>query len=180
METGIVVIFPGARYTCQEELLVKCAEKYETAGYHVIKLVYHQIPFKQLATYEEVISLCTPLILAQLKNIDFNAYTDIVFISKSVGTILACYFSEYFSISPNHLFLTPDQETLARIQPSFYVMGLVIGDEDPHIHYEDIVRFANKYNFPFLVIPTAGHNLKPEAESDFDAIRSILPLCKIK
>jgi len=162
MKKSIAVIVPGTGYTCKEELLVGCAKRYESFGYDILKIDFSEIPFIEIETIEKAIETAKTVILRQLKKLDLKNYDDVVFISKSFGTVCAGWLEEYLMIMPQQLFLTPVEEALSYIKKSSRVIGMVVGTEDNHINYNFLKSYCSKRNIPCLVFDGVGHNLKYE------------------
>ena len=162
MTKSIAVIFPGTGYTCEEQLLVGFAKKYESFGYDIVKIDFSGIQFMEIETIREAIEIAKIVILAQLKKIDFKNYHNVVFISKSFGTICAAWLEEYLSIMPQQIFLTPNEETLSYVKESSQVIGMVVGTEDKFMNYNFLKSYCAERNIPCIVFNDVGHNLKYE------------------
>lgn len=181
MKKNIAVIFPGTSYTCEEQLLVGCAKKYEEFGYDIVKIDFSQIPFKEIETIKEAVERAKSIIIAQLNKIDFKSYDNVVFISKSFGTICAGWLEAYLSILPQHIFLTPVKDTLPYVKKSSRVIGMVIGTEDKHMNYNFLKSFCSEKNIPCFVFNGVGHSLKcvnnPEKTNEIN--EQIYNICKV-
>jgi len=132
---NLLVIFPGTGYTCRQPLLVKCAETFSSHGYEVIQLDFSSVPFGQFSSVNQALEIAKPVMLDQLGNIRAENYEDIVFLSKSFGTVCAGWLAKYWDISPRHLYLTPIMEALQYISDPSKVMAMVIGTEDKQMEY---------------------------------------------
>ncbi|MCE5188233.1 MAG: hypothetical protein LLF75_03470 [Eubacteriales bacterium] len=162
MKAGIVVCFPGTGFTCKEALFERCAAKYQSRGYDVVKLDFSHIPFREINTMEEAVTISLRAVKRQLMGIDFRDYENVVWISKSFGTILAVLSQEAFCISPRHLFLTPLPETLTRIPPNTKIIALVLGTQDRFLSGEALAAFCEKQNCCCCLIDGVNHSLKDE------------------
>lgn len=179
MKKSIAVIFPGTGYTCKEQLLVGCAKKYEGFGYDIVKIDFSEIHFREIETIKEATERAKAIILTQLKKINFENYDDVVFISKSFGTICAGWLEEYLSIMPQQLFLTPVEEMLPYIKKSSRIIGMVIGTEDKLMNHNFLKSYCAEKNIHCIVFNGVGHNLKydnyPEKTSEIN--EKIYNLC---
>lgn len=160
MKNGIVVVFPGIAYTCKEKLLVECTQKYLHLGYDIVNLEFSSIQYKEIDTLQEAIERTKPLVLEQVKGIDFEDYKDVIFISKSLGTACASWLETYLNIKPRQFYLTPLPETIENIKSTSNVMGMVIGTEDKYLDYKVMESFCVERKIPYLVIDHVGHSLK--------------------
>ena len=177
-EKGLLVMFPGTGYTCREPLFQLCAARYAKKGYHVLAIDHSHIPFKEIETIEEAMPLVQQAVLDQSAEVDFGLYGDLVFVSKSLGTIPAGWFARERGLSPRHLYLTPVPLALSYVSEQTRVMAMVIGDQDPLMDFREIQRLGGKRHFPCLVIEGVGQNLKAEDETRTAAInKEILDLC---
>jgi hypothetical protein len=181
MKKGLVVIFPGTGYTCRERLLVQISERYRLWGYDIVCLDFSGIPFDQMETFEEAFELAKACILAQTGGLSFGAYGDLVFVSKSFGTVCAGWLAQLSGLSPRQLFLTPVPEAFSYIGRDTHIMGMAIGTKDRHMEFGQVVSFCEEHGAPCVVIPGVGHNLKGkegEYSAETDAINArILTLC---
>ena len=90
----LAIIFPGVGYTCTKPLLYYTASMAAERGYEIIRLDYgqdiHTFHGRTPAELEPIIKLAIKRTLPQLENVPFSEYDDIIFISKSIGTTIAC------------------------------------------------------------------------------------------
>ena len=78
----------------------------DTAGF------FSAVPFHELAGLEEAAERVKPLVLEQLKSIEPSACGDIVFVSKSLGTVCAGWLEKEWGVPARQLYLTPLPQTL--------------------------------------------------------------------
>ena len=161
-KVGIVVCYPGTGFTCKEALFERCAERFSARGYDVVKLDFSHIPFREIETIEEAVNIAQRAVRRQLAGIDFQTYDDVVWISKSLGTILAARSEETFQIKPRHLFLTPLPETLQLIHPDSRVIALVLGTQDRFLSGEALAAFCAERNLCCCLIDGVSHSLKDD------------------
>ena len=89
---GIAVLFPGIGYTCDKPLLYYSEKLVRERGYEVVRVPYGGFPPNvkgdAAKMYQCFVSAReqTEDILA---SVDWSKYTDILFFSKSVGTVVA-------------------------------------------------------------------------------------------
>lgn len=158
--------------------MVACVQAYEALGYDCIALDFSGLPFKQVKTIEEAVALAQERVIAQLGDVPFADYGDVVFLSKSLGTILAGWYAQRCGLSPRHLLLTPVAQTMPFVTDDTRVIAMVIGTEDPVYDYRKVTEFCQKRRIPCLVIEDVPHNLKHENEAETEAInRRIVRLC---
>lgn len=112
----LAVFFPGIGYTLEKPLLYYSRKLAEQHGYEILTVPYENFPQKvrgdrgkmmesfriALAKTEEV-----------LKEVDFTPYEEILFVGKSIGTIVAAKLAQDRRELPIRLLLyTPLEETI--------------------------------------------------------------------
>lgn len=166
MKTGIVVCFPGTGYSCRERLFTLCADRYAARGYDVVKLDFSHIPFKEIETLEEAVAVAMRAVRRQLGNVDFSAYSDAVWISKSLGTVCAAIAEKGLDKRPRQLFLTPVSFTLTEMKPDANVIAMVLGTQDRFLTSEALAEFCSDRNIRYCIINDVGHSLKDDADPE--------------
>src|SRR5512133_1161152 len=117
MKPGIAVCFPGTGFTCKEALFERLASDFSARGYDVIRLDFSHIPFREIESLEEAVAVAQRAVKRQLAHVEFSDYDDVVFVSKSLGTILAAQYERDNDMLPRHLYLTPLNKTLMLVRP---------------------------------------------------------------
>ena len=85
----LLVLFPGIGYTCETGLLAAGATLARAAGYEVLALRYSAQAAAQRPDLDAAARIAEADVCAQLDGVDWPAYADIVFLSKSLGTVVA-------------------------------------------------------------------------------------------
>lgn len=166
MKTGIVVCFPGTGFTCKEALFERCAAKFSARGYDVVRIDFSHIPFREIDTIEEAVTIAQRAVKRQLSGTDFTCYLDVVWISKSLGTLLAAKAETEFGILPRQLYLTPLPETLEKIRPESHVIALVLGTQDRFLTGEALAAFCERHDYRCCLIDGVNHSLKDEQDAE--------------
>jgi len=179
MKTGIAVCFPGTGFTCKEALFERLASDYIARGYDVIRLDFSHIPFREIETLEEAVAVAQRAVKRQLAHVAFSDYDDVVFVSKSLGTILAAQYERDNNMLPRHLYLTPLNKTLMLIQPDSRVIAMVLGTQDRFLTGRALQGFCEPRNLNCHLVEGVNHNLKDEddAEHNQQIIDKIAKLC---
>lgn len=136
----LVVCFPGIGYHCDKPLLYYGRRVAESVGYKEYKNVEYVNrignvkgdPVKMQAAFEDLYGQTEEI----LKDIDFSGYDSILFLSKSVGTIIATTYAERHKIPCRHVLYTPLEATfdncasdLSGRSDSIYRNGRSVGGE---------------------------------------------------
>lgn len=162
MKKGIVVAFPGIRYTCRQALMQDCLSFYTKRGYETLRLDFGDVAFDGSTDMSHAADLALPAILRRLSDVCFAEYTDVVFLAKSLGTLCAVRAARALQLQPRYFLLTPLQETLQELPKTANVCGTVIGTKDAHLDYKVLEAFCKERSIPCLAIPYAGHRLQFE------------------
>lgn len=186
IKKSLLVMFPGVGYTCDKPLLYYIGKLYQNDNFEIKKLSYTGFmnglkddSQKMNHAYE----LVKKQTKEQLKDINWNEYEKVVFVSKSIGTVGAAYIFKYMqdkkiinsNLKISNIFLTPLVETFNYVtEKSGFV---IIGDKDQWSDYAQICKLAKKYNLPVHIIENANHSL--ENSNIFDNIDIISNVVKI-
>lgn len=175
-----VVVFPGTGYTCSTGLLADGIQHWQALGYHVIPLDFSHIPFADIETFSDAFDAAEASALRQLAEENLDHCIDLVFFSKSLGTVVAPRCAAALRLHPRMLYLTPLPETLALTGADDQVIGMVVGTRDPLIDWHVVQDFCNAKSIPCLVCEKVGHSLAdPSDSARTEAIRQqVLALCR--
>lgn len=179
MKTGIAVCFPGTGFTCKEMLFEQLSRRYAEQNYDVIKLDFSHIPFREIESINEAVSVAQRAVKRQLFGTRFEEYEDVVFISKSLGTILAAHAEQDYHIHPRHLYLTPLHRTLSLIGPDARIISMVLGTQDRFLTGKALANFCDEREIRYCLVDGVNHSLKDDADPERTAhiIDQIVQLC---
>lgn len=166
MKPGIVVCFPGTGYTCKEALFERIANDFSARGYDVVRLDFSHIPFREIESLEEAVAVAQRAVKWQLSQITFTDYDDVVFVSKSLGTILAAQYERDNDMLPRHLYLTPLNKTLMLVRPESRVIAMVLGTEDRFLTGRALTSFCEPRNMVCHLVEGVNHSLKDEQDAE--------------
>ena len=115
----LAVLFPGIGYTCDKPLLYYAGKLAQGLGYELKRVEYGNFPAgikgdqeKMKAAFESALTQTEEI----LKDVDFAQYEDILFISKSVGTVVAACYRQKYHIACRSISFTPLEETFMFIE----------------------------------------------------------------
>lgn len=164
---SIVVLFPGAGYSCDRPLLHYARKATLLSGCDVLSLEYGYFKTNnsfRLEYIEQTIQEAYEAVQIALS----NTYKRIFFISKSLGTSVAGNISELLGYDIiNNMFLTPISHTIPHIIKS--KCTVVVGTDDKFFSKENIDLIATYSSVNLHTIKDAKHSL----EVDDDCIKSI-------
>ena len=168
----LAVLFPGIGYTCEKPLLYYSAKLCVEAGYEVIRLSYDGFPPGVKGDAEKM-RQCFLSALEQteekLRDVDWKAREDIVFIGKSVGTVVAACYAKKHGLNVRCVLLTPVTATFAyTAQPSIVFHGT----GDPWAKTPEITAACERQRLPLYLTEGANHSLETgNVERDLDTLK---------
>ena len=176
----LAVVFPGRGYTCSTGLLADGINLWKELGYEVLPLDFSAIPFSRIGTFAEAFDRVEAAALEQLAGADLVQCTDLVFFSKSMGTVAAARCAARLGLRPRMLPLTPLPETLDLTKPGDRVMGMAVGTADRYIDWHRVRAFCKERDIPCVIGQGVGHSLADKnAPANTEAIRQqVLALCR--
>jgi hypothetical protein len=174
---SIVILFPGADYSCDKPLLHYARKATLLSGCDVLSLEYGY--FKTSNSFnseflENTIKETTEAIQIGLS----NSYKKIYFISKSLGTVVAGEISKSIGYDKiNNLFLTPTIHTIPHITKA--KCTVVVGTNDKAFSKEHLDAIKEYSSVDLHIINDAVHSL--EVDNDYirslEILRDITNLC---
>lgn len=107
-----------------------------------------------------------------LEKVDFSAYDDILFISKSVGTAVASAYAGKHGLKTRNVYYTP-------VEASFQFMkqpGIAFtGTKDSWAEFEAVKKGCGEGGFPLYVTEDADHALETgDVMKDLENLRKIM------
>ncbi len=155
----LAVMFPGVGYNMDCPLLYYASFLYEANGYEQIHMKYNNIFFEPDLTREEKSLRVRDYVWEKAKDIDFSAYDEVVFLSKSFGTAEAGYLAEKIGITPAQIYLTPVPRALPYIKEADTV---VMGTADEK--YPECKRYCDEHGVRPMYVEGANHSLEVEGK----------------
>ena len=88
-------------------------------------------------------------------------YEELVFVSKSMGTVLAAHLEEDYDLqNVTHVMLTPIDQTLPYLEAQKKIAYMVTGTADNKVNHEVLREMSREHNYPLTEIEGAGHRLE--------------------
>lgn len=156
---NLIVIFPGGDNSTDIPTLHYARKAALLAGCDVLSLKYgvppSKLDFKDKEVYMTLIEDC----IAAMNIVSYKNYEKIIFISKSIGNIIALDVDhEYFNSEVTHVFYTPVEEIIEKIQCQNCIV--FTGDKDKFIKKESISLLKECTNTKVYQFPNAVHSLE--------------------
>ena len=159
----IAVFFPGIGYHCDKPLLYFSRELAREAGCRELVNVNYSYRAGDIRGNPEKMRAAGLALFAQtedaLKEIQWDAYDDILFVSKSVGTAIAAAYARIHGVTCRNVFYTPVALTFNE-KPRNGVA--FTGTADPWVETETVIFGCEKAGLPLTVIEGGNHSLETE------------------
>ena len=112
----LAVIFPGIGYTADKPLLYYASRLARHYGYQILAVSYGTLPENvkgDHAKMKQAFELAYEQTEQALQDIDWNSYGSILFISKSIGTVIASAYASRHNIKGKSILFTPLTDTFS-------------------------------------------------------------------
>lgn len=152
----LVVLFPGKNYPCDKPSLHFAGISAIQSGFDLLVLEYG---YQASRTDLDIKDLPKVIEESELSiNGIVNNYEQVIFISKSLGTIVAGEVHRRLGIPIKHVYLTPIKDTIDYINSS---EGIVIyGTKDDLFNEEMEEKIIISDNRRIIKVPNANHSLE--------------------
>lgn len=156
----LAVLFPGIGYHCDKPLMYYSAKLAKAAGYEVLPVPYAGFPEKARGDADK---LRASLEIARTQAGDMLApvrwadYGDLLFIGKSIGTLVASEFAMERALNVRCVLLTPLEATFP------FVRGRAVafhGTADPWARTDAIVAACREKGVALWLTEGANHSLE--------------------
>ena len=178
-QNKLAVIFPGIGYSCDRSLLYYTAVMMREHGYKIVPVPYTGFP-KNVKGDAQKMRECYVIAQEQaaeiLRDIDFGDYDDIIFIGKSIGTVVALAIAKQFDLTARYVLFTPLVETfdLMPLQTpdhtpvSTFTQAIAFhGTSDPWAKTPEIIDACLPRGIPLHIVENANHSLET-GDLDYD------------
>lgn len=162
MDKKIAVFFPGIGYTLDKPLLYYSRKLIASAGYDIRLLPYTGFPEKILGDrgkMKESYRIALEQTKEMLRDVEFRAYDEILFVGKSIGTAVATEYAAQIRKPVRFVLYTPLEETFL-----FLVGDAIVftGLDDPWVGKKDskIEALCREKGIPCTIIPSGNHSLE--------------------
>ena len=133
----LAVIFPGIGYHTDKPLLYYSKKIARQHDFEIVEVGFHGLdtaaPLDR-KTMLYAFALASMEVQEQLEAVDFASYDEVVFVSKSIGTVAASVYAARNHVHARQVYFTPLEQTFSLVEEG---NGLVFfGEEDPLIKVE--------------------------------------------
>lgn len=157
----IAVVFPGIGYHQDKPLLYYARKLTEEYGYEKVITISYSYDGGNIRGNEKKMQQAFECLYKQaekvLTEIAFDSYGEILFISKSVGTVIASAYAEKWQIKCRHILYTPLEQTFQFVHKDAVAF---IGTADPWSDTDEVVKLAKEQQIPIHIYEAANHSLE--------------------
>ena len=169
---NLILLFPGKYYAVTYPLLFYAYSKYERKGYECVAINYGDF---------ENFDDAKDSAMAQIEKLNFSSYDDIIFLSKSIGTVIAGIIEETLCGNINnirHIYLTPIKNTLPYLKKEKNVSRVIAGTKDPHLDINILAEHCSQEGIKLDLIENADHNLEVSDDviANIDILKQVVEL----
>ena len=175
MKGKIAVIFPGIGYHSDKPLLYYSKKIARQHGYEIVEVRFNGLDKSVLPGADrlsmpsaddhdarkkmmEAFGTATKEAEEQLAGIDFSGYGDVIFVSKSIGTVAASVFAAREHVPARQVYFTPLEQTFSLVEKG---NGLVFfGTEDPFIDTSRIEELCREKDLSYRIFEKGNHSLE--------------------
>ncbi len=164
----LAVILPGIGYHKDKPLLYYSSKLAQKLGYDVISIEYHDMPQKikgDAAMMKKAAEIAFSQMEEQLKRVDFSEYDEVVFIGKSIGSVVEASYVAKHGIKARQIWYTPVEATFQFATSNVLAF---IGDADPWSDVDKIKDMAKIAGISLYSYEDCNHSLESE-----DVLRNI-------
>ena len=177
----LIVLFPGIGYTCDKPLLYYANKLSRGEGFdEIIQVKYSYTSKEGLRGNKEkmleVFNILYSQTKEELKDVKWSEYDEILFVSKSVGTVVASAFARENNLYSNcmltQVLYTPLEFTFL-YNPENAIS--FIGTSDPWSDAYKVIEEAKKAGVPIHVYEGANHSLETgNLTKDIDILKDVI------
>ena len=171
----LAVIFPGIGYTADKPLLYYTSRLARNHGYEIQTVSYHSLP-ENVKGDPDKMKQSFDLALEQteqlLKDIDWESYGTILFISKSIGTVIASAYATRHQLPVRSILFTPLTATFDFALPGSIAFH---GTADPWAETDPVRTLAEAKEVPLFLTENANHSLETgDVQKDLSILQNVL------
>lgn len=175
----IACLFPGIGYTCDKPLLYYSRKLLESLGWEVVPVRYSGFPSGAKGDGGKM-RLCAETALEQaeeqLRGTDWSGYDEILFVGKSIGTVVCAAYAKRRGLTCRQIFFTPVEDTFRyadRHAVAFH------GTADPWADTETVRKRCAELGIPLHETGGANHSLETgDADADIGELRKVMSIVR--
>lgn len=170
----LAVIFPGMGYHTDKPLLYYSKRLAMQYDYEIAEVPYGNFPRngKDKAKLMQAFLTAMDQTEGLLKDIRWEEYGKLLFISKSIGTVVAAAYAQKHQLETNNIFFTPVEETFRFVEQK----GIVFhGTADPMADTLTVRNACREKGLPLFIVGKGNHSLETgRVMKDLDHLVTIM------
>ena len=171
----IACLFPGLGYTCDKPLLYYSWKLLKGRGWEIVPVQYAGLP-SGVKGNEEKMRQAAIMALEQaeeqLRDVDWNEYAEVLFIGKSIGTVVCAAYVKQHCVKCRQILFTPVEATFLFADQHAIAFH---GTADPWADTEAIQEACGKLDIPLYLTENANHSLETgDVDADILEIRKVM------
>lgn len=176
------VVFPGVGYNKDRPLLYYAGKLAVSSGYELISIDFSGIDWskdklKDRSFLLKTLEKCLKITEDRLKNIDSLSDNETVFISKSIGTVVATAYAQKKALKVKQICFSP----LEMIDDYVTRGGAVLfcSDNDPYADYTSVKKIAQDKDLEINSISGGNHSLETgDINTDIENLKTMMQRVK--
>lgn len=167
----LAVFFPGIGYTTDKPLLYYSEKLAKQYRYETVRLSYGELSKDLDEAFREALARAEKI----LANYEWTGYEEILFVSKSIGTAVACAYAQRQKIRCKNIYYTPLEQTFFyNPQP-----GIVFhGTADPWAKTKAIEEKCREFSLPLHIVEGTNHSLEAQDDTGLN-IRNLAKIMEL-
>lgn len=175
----VACLFPGIGYTCDKPLLYYSWKLLSSLGWEVVPVRYSGFP-SGVKGHPEKMQQCVHMAIEQaeelLREINWNAYSEILFVGKSVGTVVCAEYAKRHSLECRQILFTPVESTFQFTDRNCIAFH---GTADPWAENEAIWMKCRQMKIPLYETAGANHSLETgDIDADLLEMKKVMKIVK--
>ena len=175
----IACLFPGIGYTCDKPLMYYSSKMLTGLGWKVVPVSYGGFPSGVKGNAKKM-KKCAEMALDQaediLKDVAWHQYESVLFISKSVGTVVAGAYAQKHHIACRHVLFTPVEATF-----SFGIRDAIAfhGTSDPWVESDFVRESCSREGLTLYITEKTNHSLETgNVDADIETLKNTMRIVK--
>ena len=171
----IACLFPGIGYTCDKPLLYYSWKLLKGLGWEILPVSYSGFPDKVKGNPEKMqqsAHMALEQAEAALQDVDWGGYDDILFVGKSLGTVVSAAYAKRHGLRCRQVLFTPVEATFQFAGRDCIVFH---GTADPWADTKAIENLCRRLEIPLYETEGANHSLETgDVEQDIRELRKVM------
>ncbi len=172
------VVFPGVGYTKDRPLLYYSGKLAVKNGYELKFMDFSGISWskeklKDKEFLKQTVERCLKITQESLRDAGDLSQNEVVFISKSIGTVVAAAYGDKAGVNARQICFSPLEAIGSFVREKGAV--LFYGDADPYADYREIEEIAREKSLETFRIAGGNHSLETgDIFTDIENLKSMM------